>query len=174
MYKKHRSIHKQVSSMDKLKWCLDISNGIKTIEPNKQLSTAYVLKAEDALRASKSLHDNLDWEISTSYYAQYFSAYAILMRMGITCENHSCTIAVMNYFLKNFFDEKDFDLLRISKEARINTQYYSNRNITSEKYQLILKETPLILIKCKNILLHLSKKEIKTIRQGLKEIQEAN
>ena len=170
MHKKYGTIHNRVSPVDKLVWCLKLKKGIEIIEPNKNLANTYLKKAEDALSASKILKDNLDWEISTAYYAQYFSLYAILVKIGIKCENHSCTMAFMNFFLQKFLDEKDIDLVKISKDARVNTQYYSNRKISSEKHKLIIQKTPLFIIKCKNILLNISKKDILKIRKELIEL----
>ena len=68
--------------MDKIRWCLEAKNGIELVEPSEHLAVAYLKKAEGSLKAAASLKDNRDWEISSCYYAMYFSLYAILMKSG--------------------------------------------------------------------------------------------
>ena len=155
--------------MDKIKWCLNTKNGLEIIEPNEDLANAYLKKAEDSLRATIALKDNKDWEISSSYYTMYFSLYSILMKIGIKCEIHSCTISFMKTFLKNHFTKEDVNLIEKAQKARIDTQYYSDRNISEELYERIRKNTSLFMIKCKYILNKLTEKEIKQIRTTLKK-----
>ena len=66
--------------MDKIKWCAGKKEGLRLIEPNSNLATAYIKKAEEAL---ESMRVNIikDWKISTAYYTIYFSLYAILTKM---------------------------------------------------------------------------------------------
>ncbi|MCK5699337.1 MAG: hypothetical protein KAH93_05795, partial [Candidatus Aenigmarchaeota archaeon] len=85
--------------MEMIKWCMGLKKGLEIVEPNKNLSKVYIEKSEKALDAAGSLKNNKDWEISSSYYAMYFALYAILMKIGIKCENHTCTIEFMNIFL---------------------------------------------------------------------------
>lgn len=85
------------------------------------------------------------------------------MEIGIKCEIHSCTIEVLKIFLSNYFLDSDFDLVEKSFQARIDAQYYVNREVPDENYNLIIKSTPLFLVKCKNIIL--TEKEIDDIRK---------
>lgn len=135
--------------MDKVKWCLKAKNGLELVEPNENLMQAYIKKAEDSLRAASVLKDNEDWEISSSYYTMYFALYAILMKIGVKCEIHSCTISFMQIFLNNHFSEQEIELIERSQKARIDTQYYSDRNISDELYNRMTRETPMFLAKCK-------------------------
>jgi len=77
--------------MDKIKWCVGKKEGLSLVEPNSDLANAYLKKAKEAL---ESMRVNIikDWKISTAYYKIYFSLYAILMKLGIKCGIHSCTI----------------------------------------------------------------------------------
>ncbi|MFH1641899.1 MAG: HEPN domain-containing protein [Nanoarchaeota archaeon] len=154
--------------MDKIKWCFRAKNGIELIETNENLIKAYIRKAEDSLRAATSLKDNKDWEISSSYYAMYFSLYAILMKVGIKCEIHSCTISFMKNFLNDYFTDEETNLIDKSQKARIDAQYYSDRNISDELYRRITDNTSLFIAKCKNILNELNEKEIENLRERLK------
>ncbi len=160
--------------MDKIKWCLNTKNGLELIEPNGNLSKAYIQKAEDALRAATVLKDNKDWEISSSYYTMYFSLYAILMKVGVKCEIHSCTISFMQHFLNQHFTNEDINLIEKSQKARIDTQYYSNRNISDELYSKITNNTSLFLVKCKEIINSLTEQDVENIRLTLSGITEVN
>jgi len=154
--------------MDNLEWCRKVKNGIELVEPSNNLSKAYIKKAEDSLRAASVLKDNKDWEISSSYYTMYFSLYAILMKIGVKCEIHSCTLKFMKIFLNNYFNDSDMYLIEMAQKARIDTQYYSNRNISDELYNEIVNGVSSFFTKCKNIIIKLSESEIKGIRSELK------
>lgn len=153
--------------MEKIEWCMKQKNGIEIIEPNENLSKAYLKKAEDALNAAASLKGNKDWEISSLYYTMYFSLYSILMRVGIKCEIHSCTIEFMKQFLQGYFNEDDFFLIKKSMKARIDTQYYSDRDISKSQYSNMISQAPLFLVKCKEILFGLTNKNVEDIRNKI-------
>ena len=154
--------------MDKIKWCLNKKEGISLIEPNSNLSEAYMKKAEEAL-ASMRINTIKDWKISTAYYSMYFSLYSILMKIGIKCEIHSCTVEFAKVFLSKYFSESDLDLLSDSLKARIDSQYYVDRTVPDKQYNKMVQEAPNFLIKCKEILLKLPEKEIKKIRESLQK-----
>jgi len=153
--------------MDKIKWCLKAKNGLELIEPNEDLAKAYLKKAEDSLRAAATLKDNKDWEISSLYYTMYFSLYSILVKIGVKCEIHSCTISFMRHFLNEYFTNEEIDLIEKSQKARIDTQYYSDRNISDELYKMMMDNAALFLAKCKDILNNLDESSAKKIRSNI-------
>jgi len=106
--------------MVEIKWCLKAKNGLELVEPNSNLSEAYLKKAEDSLK-SVELNKVKEWKIVTAYYASYFSVYAILMKLGIKCEIHSCTIEFAKQFLNNYFTAENLNFLEESFKARIDT-----------------------------------------------------
>lgn len=150
--------------MAKIDWCKKQKNGIELIEPNEDLSLAYIKKAENSLKASAALIANKEWRISSLYYAMYFSVYAILMKLGIKCEIHSCTIAVAQEILHDYFEKDDMELLKKSMKARIDVQYYTDRNISDAAYQEMISKAPIIIAKCKETLNQITEKEVKKIR----------
>ena len=87
------------------------------------------------------------------------------MKIGIKCEIHSCTIEFTKRFLKNNFSLEDFELIDKAFSARIDSQYYVNRKVLDQNYDLIMKKTPAFLVKCKNIILE--QKEIDKIRNQI-------
>ena len=157
--------------MRKIEWCLKQKCGIELIESNENLSEAYTKKAEDALRAAAKLKDNKDWEISSCYYSMYFSVYAILMKIGIKCEIHACTITFVGEFLNQYFSDEDVELLKKSMKARIDTQYYSDRNVTEAHYENMIQGAPEFLAKSKTALQKITNKEIQDIRNQIKELK---
>jgi uncharacterized protein (UPF0332 family) len=155
--------------MNKIKWCVGKKDGLNLIEPNNDLAKAYIIKAEEAL---ESMRVNIvkDWKISTSYYALYFSLYAIMMKIGVKCEIHSCTLAFADRFLKEFFNEEELDFLADSLKARIDSQYYIDRTVPDEQYEKMMKMPPLFFVKCKSILIKLNEKKINEIRKEFERV----
>ena len=150
--------------MDKIRWCAEKKEGLRLIEPNSDLAEAYIKKAEEAL---ESMRVNIikDWKISTAYYTIYFSLYSVLIKIGIKCEIHSCTIAFAKRFLREFFSEEDLDFTEDSLKARIDSQYYVDRTVPDEQYHKMVKNAPEFLVKCKSILIKLNEKRINEIRE---------
>ena len=154
--------------MDKIRWCAKKREGLSLIEPNSDIAEAYIKKAEEAL---ESVRVNVikDWKISTAYYTIYFSLYALIVKIGVKCEIHSCTIEFARQFLKEYFIEEEFDFAEDSLKARIDSQYYVDRTVTDLQYNKMVKLAPEFLVKCKSILLKLNEKKINEIRKKFKE-----
>lgn len=155
--------------MDKIEWCIRKKEGLRLAEPNPNLAKAYIKKSEQAL---KSMNANIakDWKISTAYYTTYFALYALLMRIGIKCEIHSCTIEFARQFLKEYFSKEDIEFVEESLKARINSQYYVNRTVPDLQYRNMIKLAPGFLVKCKSILNKLNEKKINRIRKNFQKI----
>ncbi len=149
--------------MDKIKWCAGKREGLSLIEPNSDLANAYLKKAEEAL---ESMRVNIikDWKISTAYYTIYFSLYAVLMKLGVKCKIHSCTIEFAKRFLKEFFEEKELDFTEDSLKARVDSQYYIDRTVPVEQYNKMVQKAPEFLVKCKSVLIKLNEKKVNEIR----------
>lgn len=151
--------------MDKFLWCIK-KNAFEIVVPNENLSKAYQIKAKDALMAA-SADISREWQISAAYYSMYFSLYSILMKAGIKCENHSCTLAFVGHLLEKYFSANDIEFLNESLKARIDAQYYVNRKVTDKQYKEMLKQAPQILVKCKSIVEQLTEDEISSIRNKI-------
>ncbi|MCX6710531.1 MAG: HEPN domain-containing protein [Candidatus Woesearchaeota archaeon] len=157
--------------MDKIKWCAGKREGLRLVEPNSNLAEAYIRKAEEALE-SMQLNLTRDWKISTAYYTIYFSLYAVLTKIGIKCEIHSCTIEFAKRFLKEFFSGEEMDFAEDSLKARIDSQYYVDRTIPDEQYDEIVRNAPEFFVKCHAVLIKLNENKIGEIRK--KFLKEAN
>lgn len=154
--------------MDKIKWCVQQKKGIELVEPSDNLRDAYLIKAEDALDTLKTSKSK-DWQLTTAYYTIYNGLYSLLMKIGIKCEIHSCTIEFTKRFLKDHFSNQDFELIDKAFSARIDAQYYVNRQVPDQNYDLIMKKTPAFLVKCKNIVI--DQKEIIEIRARISSVR---
>lgn len=155
--------YKQSSKMDKIKWCAGKKEGLSLVEPNSDLAKAYIKKAEEALESMK-INIIRDWKISTAYYAIYFSLYAVLMKLGIKCEIHSCTIEFAKRFLKEYFEEAELEFVEESLKARIDSQYYVDRTVQDEQYNKMILKAPEFLVKCKSVIIKLNEKKVNEIR----------
>lgn len=154
--------------VDRIKWCAGKKGGLSLSEPNHDLADAYIKKAEEALE-SISINTIKDWKISTAYYSIYFSLYAIMMRLGVKCEIHSCTIEFAKIFLSDYLEEDEINLVADSLKARIDSQYYVDRTVPDEQYSSMVKKAPLFFVKCKNIILKLNEKRVAEIRAKFKQ-----
>ena len=155
--------------MDKIRWCLNQRKGIEIVEPSDNLRDAYLIKAEESLEALRTVKIR-DWQLTTAYYAIYHGIYSLLMKMGIKCEIHSCTIEFAKRHLTEHFAPEDFELIDKAFSARIDSQYYVNREVPDQNYEIIIKKTPAFLVKCKNVVLE--QKEIENLREKISAMQD--
>src|SRR3989344_371864 len=94
--------------MVNIKWCCNQKDGIKLIEPNDNLAQSYLSMAENALGTmNREKKYNLTFAISACYYSMYYSLYAILMKLGVKCEIHSCTLEIMKELLIGFYTQEN-------------------------------------------------------------------
>lgn len=107
--------------MKKIHWCKTQSSGIRFVEPSSNLYKAYIQKAKSALiMLSAAIEkDQLEWIATTSYYARYFTSYAVLQKFGLKCEIHDCTITLLKFLTTQQFA----DQLDKAKDDRIALQY---------------------------------------------------
>ena len=86
--------------MEKIEWCKRQKLGIKRRDPSINLSKEYLENAEESLRVLASIRETKSnmWLATTKYYIEYFAVYAFLMRIGIKCEIHDCTIELAKKF----------------------------------------------------------------------------
>lgn len=146
----------------KIRWCLKQSKGIRLIELKPHLSESYMKEADETLENVFSTKGK--WKLITAYYSCYNAFYAILMKCGIKCEIHDCSLELMELF---DFDESEIDYLRKLKSNRIQTQYYL-KNIFLDDEVKVKK----FMLKCKTILNNLNSEKIENIRRKINNILE--
>lgn len=154
-----------------IKWCCKQSNGIKIDIPNDNLAGSYIKMAENAIGTmNRERSYNRQFAISACYYSMYYSLYAVLMKIGIKCEIHSCTLEFMKKLLKDFYSTDDMKKINKAFEARDKAQYYINKIVTKEEEEFIMAQAPLFLSKSKDILEKINENDIQKIRDNLRDI----
>src|SRR3989344_3639026 len=142
---------------NKLQWCCRQKDGIHVIELKPHLSIAYFNEADETLKNMILITGK--WKVITAYYACYHALYALLMKCGIKCEIHDCTIELMPLF---GFNEQDHKSMQALKEDRIQAQYYL-KNIELKDEQQIKR----FIHACKLISDNLTSQMIEQIRTTL-------
>jgi len=156
--------------MDRIVWCVSKKGGIELTEANLNLADAYLKKAEDSLRTMRNAKSK-SWEIVTAYYAMYFSIYSILMRIGVKCEIHSCTIEFAKRFLGGHLGRGELELLEDSMDARVDAQYYVDRDVADKTYKKMIASAPAFMTHCKSVKERIDDKTVSLIRERPAEFQ---
>ncbi len=125
--------------MSKISWCKRQSDGIKIKDPNDNLSHEYYQNAEESLRVLRIIKETKSnmWLATTKYYMEYFAVYSVLMKIGIKCGIHDCTIALIKFLEdEGIIENGTTRILEKDKDLRIDNQYYLKNkpvNIDLEK-----------------------------------------
>jgi uncharacterized protein (UPF0332 family) len=154
---------------NRLAWCSRQKNGTRLIEPNENLASAYLKKSEEAMEAMHSVTSR-EWKISAGYYSLYFSLYAVMMKVGIKSENHTCTCEVMKVLLADYFTHDECDLMEEGRRARVETQYYVSPDLPDHFSGLLVKQVPRFHVKCKGISSTLNEQQIQNLREIYRHI----
>ena len=152
--------------MATLKWCKSQKSGIRLVEPNENLFQEYIQTSEETLDVLRSIKTKSKvWLAATKYYCEYFAVYALLMRIGIKCEIHECTIAVCQLLEDEGIVPKGYTgILQEDKQLRIDNQYYlKNRDVRID-YGGIVE----FVITLKNIGIKVAKDEVDLIRAKIR------
>jgi len=153
--------------MVKVKWCFEIKNGLKLIEPNTIVSDSYIEQSEKALSKVKSLieEDDFVWANSRIYYCTYYAIMSFLYKIGVKSENHDCSIALIKFLFGD-----DFGISSL-KEDRIKSQYYfkySSKEILRKNYS----QVKLFFVKFKGTIETLKEEDIESYRKKIEELLE--
>jgi uncharacterized protein (UPF0332 family) len=153
--------------MSQISWCKNQKNGIKLIEPNDNLSEEYLRNAEESMKILKviySVQSNM-WLATTKYYIEYFSVYAVLMKIGIKCELHNCTLSLVKLLeKKNIFKKGTYKTLDDDKELRIDNQYY----LKDKKVFIDFEKLSGLIVDARKIITELTAGKIQEIRSIIK------
>ena len=156
----------------KIKWCFKKERGISLIKPNENLVKAYMAKAKEAAEVMRELQEkSLAWAMSACYYSMYYSLYAVMMKLGVKSEIHSCSITFMRYALKIFFDEEDVRMLERAFEARIDHQYYVRRIPEAERLDDLFENAILFYEKSQNVISEIDENFVNSVRDKLRSLQ---
>ncbi len=142
---------------DSLKWCAGLKDGIRITEPDETLANVYLNEAKSSLRrAEKNLADgDLLWATVVIYYAEYYALYSFLQRIGVKCENHFCSILVVERLL----GAERINVIKQHKGKRLDAQYYM-RIGKEEQVKLMLREAKIFISDFDTFVSNLTNEEI--------------
>lgn len=148
----------------RLNWCFKLKDGLKIAEPNERLSKSYLEQAKSSLlRAEKDLKDkDLLWATVAIYYAEYYALYSFLQRIGVKCENHTCSILAAEFLL----GEDKTKTINEHKNKRIDAQYYMKVD-QENKIKLMIQEAKRFVLNFDEIVSNLSENDVKMHRDKL-------
>lgn len=154
--------------MKRIGWCKGQKKGIRLIEPNENLSREYFSNAEESLRVLKSIKgtESRMWLATTKYYTEYFAVYSVLMKLGIKCEIHDCTISLVSFLEKEgIMKSGTGSILKKDKDLRIDNQYYlKNRPVPID-----IEKLSQFLLSVRELLDGIDEDAIKEVREKLKK-----
>ncbi len=152
--------------MVSIKWCKKKKRGIKLIQPNDNLFQEYIQTAEETLDILKSIKGKSKvWMATTKYYCEYCAIYSLLMKIGIKCEIHDCTIALCQLLREmEILPEGYKAILEKDKQLRIDNQYYLKNKDVFLDYNKVVE----FVVTIKNIARKLTKENIEEIRESVR------
>jgi len=98
--------------MVSINWCRNQKMGFKIIASNENMSDSYLAMAEESIQALNSVKNSKMWSAVTSYYVFYQSLYALMLRLGVKCEIHSCSLEFMEYYLNEYYTKEDIQMIK--------------------------------------------------------------
>jgi len=155
--------------MKKINWCKKQAKGIKLKEPSENLSEEYYKNAEESLMVLRNINETNSnmWLATTQYYIEYFAVYSVLMKIGIKCEIHDCTIALIKFLEdQKVIDEGIFKILEKDKDLRIDNQYYLKNKLVKIDFEKLSS----FMISIKRTLNGLDNFKIKELREKIEKL----
>lgn len=97
-------------------------------EPRGAIARSALDRSERSLASARAVLaiGNAEDAIALAYYAMYYSAQALLERVGVSCKNHTATPILLVVF------PIDPAPLENARELRIDTQYSIDSSVTHE------------------------------------------
>ena len=156
-----------VITMVSIEWCMKQKNGLELIEPNENMSKSYISMAEESIHILKGVEKSRIWTAATTYYIFYYALYALMLRIGVKCEIHSCSLEFMRKYLSQFYNEQDIKMMNKAFQARIDLQYYANRPVDDSTINEAKSYCKEFYVKTKDNLAKITEKDILNIRKKL-------
>lgn len=139
---------------------------LNLIEPSNNISSDYIKKSSNSLRAAKLLkeQDLFEESVSMAYYSMYHILTALLFKTGIKCENHTGSIIL----LKELFN-LDNSEISFAKTERVDKQYYTDFIIVEKDVNQSIKSAEDFRNKIIIHIENLKNEDIKKFRELLKK-----
>lgn len=147
-----------------INWCLKQNKGIELIRPNDNLAKEYLSSSEETLISLKNSNETSNmWKATKKYYVEYLAVYALMMKIGIKCEIHDCTIELTK-ILKDIFPKNTYTILSADKQLRIDNQYYLKNFQVEINYDKLFE----FILEVKETINRLTPKDIENMREFTK------
>ncbi len=156
-------------------WCLRQKRGIRIIQPNENLTKAYLRKAISALNTMNAALEirETDWITTTAYYARYFALYALLMKLGIKSEIHDCSIALARLLTEQGILKKGLASdISSSKQSRIDIQYYVARELDQASIRKDVENARSFVLELERVIESMTASGIDEVRAHVKALRE--
>jgi uncharacterized protein (UPF0332 family) len=152
----------------KLNWCCRQKKGIKIIDPNDNLAKEYITSSEDTLIVLQDIKNQSNmWLATTKYYCEYFAVYALLMKLGVKCEIHDCTVELCKFLEQEKMIPNGFaNVLEDDKDLRIDNQYY----LKNRKVDVDLDDLRNFVFTLKQITNSLTLEQVTEFRENINEL----
>jgi uncharacterized protein (UPF0332 family) len=153
-----------------LTWCLRQKRGIRLVKPNQRLAKEYLRKAKSSLNMMNAAQQigEVEWVVTTAYYARYFALYALLIKMGIRSEIHDCSIAVASPLAEHGVVQQEVvSDLSSAKELRIDMQYYIPRELKKENIEKSIEQARIFVLEMEKAIEAVDEERINLIRKIL-------
>lgn len=162
-------------SDENIVWCFKQRRGIRIIEPNSNLTRAYLKKAVSALNTMTAALEiqEADWITTTAYYARYFALYALLMKVGVKSEIHDCTISIGKMLAENgVLNPSLISDIAKAKQTRIDTQYYVEKEQSPAGIRSNVDAARKFVLETEKTIETITVEQISSIRAKLKQLKE--
>ncbi len=135
------------------------------------MSHSYIKMAEESIgMLPEAVRRSRIWTATVSYYIFYYSLYSLMLRIGVKCEIHACSLEFMKKFLTGFYSKMDVEMMEKAFNARISLQYYADRPVDTKEIEEVQKYCKDFYVKTKDIMSRLTEGEIKNIRNSLRGV----
>ena len=155
--------------MTSILWCLRQKNGLELGEPSLDVSRSYLAMADESCIALNAAKQSRIWSATISYYIFYYALYALMLRLGVKCEIHTCSLLFMKAYLQPFYTSDDVVAIEKAFQARIDAQYYSDRSVSEQSLDEVKNSSIAFLTKTKGLVESLSIEKTQEIRTLLAE-----
>ena len=153
--------------MVSIKWCAAQKHGIMLIAPNSHMADSYLHMAEESLSVLQVITESRIWIATTAYYIFYYSLYALMLRIGVKCEIHACSLEFMKQYLAKLYTQEDAEMIAQAFSARIDLQYYTDRAVDEVIIAAVKRYCKIFFIKTKDLHAKITEKQVQEIRNAL-------
>ena len=108
------------------------------------------------------------WSATITYYAYYYSLYALMLRLGVRSGMHACSIEFMIKHLIPPYTGKDLEMVERAFSARMDLQYYIERPVDDTLLRLTQERCGGFCTRTKNIINRIRGSQIEQVRSRLR------